>query len=193
VLSRVLQVKQWAALAMLAFGVGLVQISSSSGGGDDETPEDTDSPDLLDEESGGRQNPLLGLVMVLMACCTSGFAGVYFEKVLKGTSVSLWVRNMQLSGFGVLLGAGCVWVKDGDAVLENGFFYGYNYAVWMAVLLNSMGGLVVAMVVKYADNVIKGFATSVSIVLTAVVRYFSLCGCGATAATAVGDAAAAAA
>lgn len=45
----------------------------------------------------------------------------------------------------------------------------YNYAVWMAVLLNSMGGLVVAMVVKYADNVIKGFATSISVVVTAVV------------------------
>lgn len=45
----------------------------------------------------------------------------------------------------------------------------------MAVLLSSMGGLVVAMVVKYADNVVKGFATSVSIVLTALVsgfRYF---------------------
>lgn len=39
----------------------------------------------------------------------------------------------------------------------------------MAILLNSLGGLVVAMVVKYADNVIKGFATSVSIVLTALV------------------------
>ncbi|CAM9776003.1 unnamed protein product [Scytosiphon promiscuus] len=167
--SRVLQLKQWGALVLLAVGVGLVQISSSSGGDDDETAEDTDSPDLLDEESGDRQNPLLGLVMVLLACCTSGFAGVYFEKVLKGTSVSLWVRNMQLSGFGVLLGFLCVCVKDGDAVLENGFFYGYNYAVWMAVLLNSMGGLVVAMVVKYADNVIKGFATSISILLTAVI------------------------
>lgn len=40
----------------------------------------------------------------------------------------------------------------------------------MAVILNSLGGLVVAMVVKYADNVIKGFATSVSVVLTALVR-----------------------
>lgn len=39
-------------------------------------------------------------------------------------------------------------------------------------MLNSLGGLVVAMVVKYADNVIKGFATSVSIVLTALVSWF---------------------
>lgn len=70
---------------MLALGVGLVQISSSSSGSsssDSEVPEDADSAALLDEgDSGDRQNPLLGLVMVLMACCTSGFAGVYFEKV----------------------------------------------------------------------------------------------------------------
>lgn len=50
-----------------------------------------------------------------------------------------------------------------------GLVHRYNYAVWMAVMLNSLGGLVVAMAVKYADNVIKGFATSISIVLTALV------------------------
>lgn len=45
----------------------------------------------------------------------------------------------------------------------------YNFTVWMSVLLNSLGGLIVAMVVKYADNVIKGFATSTSVVLTSLV------------------------
>jgi UDP-sugar transporter A1/2/3 len=27
----------------------------------------------------------IGLIAVLSACCSSGFAGVYFEKILKGT------------------------------------------------------------------------------------------------------------
>ena len=45
----------------------------------------------------------------------------------------------------------------------------YDFAAWMSVALNSLGGLVVAMVVKYADNVVKGFATSLSILLTALV------------------------
>ena len=40
-----------------------------------------------------------GLVAVICACCTSGFSGVYFEKILKGTSVSLWLRNIQLGVF----------------------------------------------------------------------------------------------
>lgn len=71
---RVLRLKQWGALAMLALGVGLVQVSNSTSGKDDD--------DSGDEGDGGDgQDPLLGLVAVLMACCTSGFAGVYFEKV----------------------------------------------------------------------------------------------------------------
>lgn len=65
---RVLILKQWGALAMLALGVGLVQIASKTGGDDDESKKDG-------------QDPVLGLVAVLMSCCTSGFAGVYFEKV----------------------------------------------------------------------------------------------------------------
>ncbi|CAM9175000.1 unnamed protein product, partial [Hapterophycus canaliculatus] len=72
-LKRVLLARQWGALAMLALGVGLIQMSSISG-----TPEDH----AVDETEGSRrQNPLLGLAFVLLACCSSGFAGVYFEKV----------------------------------------------------------------------------------------------------------------
>ena len=38
----------------------------------------------------------VGLVAVLTACCSSGFSGVYFEKILKGTKPSIWIRNIQL-------------------------------------------------------------------------------------------------
>lgn len=38
----------------------------------------------------------VGLMAVLMACVSSGFAGVYFEKILKETRQSIWVRNIQL-------------------------------------------------------------------------------------------------
>lgn len=42
------------------------------------------------------RNMLLGLAAVLLACFSSGFAGVYFEKILKGTAPSVWMRNIQL-------------------------------------------------------------------------------------------------
>lgn len=39
---------------------------------------------------------VVGLLAVLCACFSSGFAGVYFEKVLKTSRISLWMRNVQL-------------------------------------------------------------------------------------------------
>ena len=43
------------------------------------------------------QNPLVGLGAVIVACLLSGFAGIYFEKILKGSDVTVWMRNIQLS------------------------------------------------------------------------------------------------
>lgn len=63
-------------------------------------------------------------------------------------------------------------VKDGHTVREQGFFYGYDWAVWSAVLLQSLGGLLVAVVVKYADNILKGFATSGAIVLSCIISMY---------------------
>ena len=39
---------------------------------------------------------LIGLGAVLLACISSGFTGVYIEKILKQTETSMWIRNIQL-------------------------------------------------------------------------------------------------
>ncbi len=48
-----------------------------------------------------KQNRLLGFAAVLSMCFSSGFAGVYFEKVLKGSSLSVWMQNVRLSLLGM--------------------------------------------------------------------------------------------
>ena len=59
-----------------------------------------------------------------------------------------------------------------DELMERGdFFSGYNKYVWGVITLQAAGGLIVAVVVKYADNVMKGFATSISIIISAVLSY----------------------
>ena len=123
---------------------------------------------------------------VLGACCTSGFAGVYFELVLKPrtdqtgseTEAStssprpppcVWAKNIQLSTFAFVIALTTAFLKDHKAILSEGFFQGYSPLVWLVITFEAGGGLVVAIVIKYADNILKSFATAVSIVSSTIV------------------------
>ncbi|KAF2137570.1 uncharacterized protein K452DRAFT_353417 [Aplosporella prunicola CBS 121167] len=114
-------------------------------------------------------NASLGLMAVVVACVLSGLAGVYFEKVLKEshTPASLWVRNVQLSFYSLFpaLFLGVVFL-DGEEIAKFGFFVGYSWVVWAAIGMQALGGVVVALVVSYADNIAKNFATSISIIIS---------------------------
>ncbi|KAA8590028.1 hypothetical protein FQN60_013393 [Etheostoma spectabile] len=116
----------------------------------------------------------VGVAAVLVACFSSGFAGVYFEKILKESKQSVWVRNIQLGMFGLVFGLFGMLSYDGERVRESGMFQGYNTVTWTVVALQALGGLVIAAVIKYADNILKGFATSLSIILSTLISYFWL-------------------
>ncbi|XP_064848337.1 UDP-N-acetylglucosamine transporter-like isoform X2 [Oncorhynchus masou masou] len=160
-LGKRLGLYQWLSLLILMTGIALVQWPSESLDGPSPTP-----------LSAGSQ--LVGVIAVLIACFSSGFAGVYFEKILKGTKQSVWVRNIQLGLFGLVFGLMGVFVYDGERVRESGVFQGYNPLTWTVVALQALGGLVIAAVIKYADNILKGFATSLSIILSTLISYFWL-------------------
>ena len=101
-------------------------------------------------------NYTVGLIAVTLACCSSGLAGVYFEKILKGSKLSVWERNLQLGVFSIIIGlVGLMVTADGAKVQANGFFYGYTPVTWCVIAIQALGGLVIAMVIKYADNIIK--------------------------------------
>ena len=151
---------QWIALIILFAGVSIVQLESTSGA------------DSKKSETKVEQNPIKGLIAVCISCVLSGFAGVYFEKILKGTSQSVWLRNVQLGAMGVVISVITMFVQNAETVKEKGFFTGFDYVVWIVVFLQSFGGLVVAVVVKYADNILKGFATSAAIILSCVASMY---------------------
>lgn len=118
------------------------------------------------------QNPLIGFSAALGACVLSGFAGIFFEKMLKGSDISVWMRNVQMSLLSIPLGFMTCMVSDFSDIRANGFFHGYDGYVAYIVLLQACGGLIVAMVVKYADNILKGFATSLSIIISSVASIY---------------------
>ena len=116
-----------------------------------------------------RMNTPLGFAAAITGCTVSALASVYFEKVLKDSSstVSLWVRNVQLAFYSLFpaLFIGVVFV-DGEEISKYGFFVGYNGVVWATIALQSLGGIVVALCLNYADNVTKSFAMSISILIS---------------------------
>ena len=59
-------------------------------------------------------------------------------------------------------------------ILTKGMFYGYTPVVGAIILLQSVGGLLVAATIKYADNILKGFATSISIIVSSLCSWFIL-------------------
>ena len=155
-LGKKLSGLQWSSLIILFVGVALVQLQSTSSS----------------SHSAQKQNHILGLAAVIVSCLSSGFAGVYFEKMLKGSSASVWLRNVQLGMFGSLTALIGMFLKDGAAINEKGLFFGYNALVVLVISQQAVGGLIVAVVVKYADNILKGFATSLSIILSCIASVF---------------------
>ncbi|KAM4605094.1 solute carrier family 35 member A3b isoform 2-T2 [Polymixia lowei] len=160
-LGKRLGLYQWLSLLILMAGVALVQWPTDSVSGTKQEP-----------LTAGSQ--LVGVMAVLTACLSSGFAGVYFEKILKQTKQSVWVRNIQLGVFGFAFGLMGMLVYDGQKVRELGMFQGYNGVTCTVVVLQALGGLVIAAVIKYADNILKGFATSLSIIMSTLISYFWL-------------------
>ena len=57
-------------------------------------------------------------------------------------------------------------VKEPQARSRDAFFHGYDSLVCTVVVVNALGGMIVAMVIKYADNILKGFATGISTLLS---------------------------
>ncbi|KAF8623538.1 hypothetical protein AX15_006314 [Amanita polypyramis BW_CC] len=167
-LRRKLSQNQWLALFFLAFGVGIVQLQASAS----KAISATGSPPLAEPFM---MNGLKGFAAVALACFTSGLAGVYFEMVLKNTQADLWVRNVQLSLFSVLPALAPILISHvrssslDPANAPNLFstlFHNFGSWAWATVAVQVLGGLLTAMVIKYSDNILKGFATSLSIVLS---------------------------
>ena len=175
-LQRRYSTKQWICLAVLGVGVAIVVLGAREGGGGDT------------EQKGGdnAQNLFAGLTAVTVACLCSAFAGVYFEKVLKRPTndggqarapVSMWMRNVQMAFFSICIALINMYRESGPEergltgpMIENGgdpmtkpFMHGFTGWTWVIVALQAGGGLLVAAVIKYADNVLKGMATGVSV------------------------------
>jgi len=152
-LKRRLSLQQWVSMLVLTAGVGAVQYSQMA------------------STAGIAAFNMVGIAAVLSACLTSGLAGAAMELLLKTANHSVWMRSFQFSVLG-LLTSSIASMKDASLIASSGFFAGFTPIVWVVVALQALGGLTVACVIKNADNLVKGFATSLAILISCGLSHF---------------------
>ena len=165
-LGTQLSLRKWRGLLLLVIGAILVQFPTASPA----------ASAAATNSNTGLRTSVTGLAAVLGMVCLSGIAGIWLEKYLKNKDAThsnlppptLWERNLQLSLYGMAFGLASVAVNDSAAVRAQGFFHSYSLWTLLVILIAAVGGLIVAVVVKYTSTIVKGFAASISIILTAV-------------------------
>ena len=150
-LQKQLSNTQWAALTLLALGCTVAQLSASS--------------------DAVLTTPAAGIAIAVAMAILSGFAGVYTELILKsgGAKRNVNAQNVYLYAFGVLFNIFAIFAYDYDAVARRGYFHGYTFLVAVMIANHAASGIAVSMVMKFANNIVKVYSTSVAMILTTLV------------------------
>jgi len=117
----------------------------------------------------------IGVLATLVIATLSGFAAVYTERVLKHAQLRahsvasqdiLPYMQIQMALASLLIIGVFAIVMDWRAILGHGLWSGFDHRAVIAVASSALGGLIVSAVLKYADSVLKGYATSASVICT---------------------------
>ncbi|MBW0506961.1 hypothetical protein O181_046676 [Austropuccinia psidii MF-1] len=173
-LKRALKITQWIALIFLTFGVAIVQLHT-------QTSSPINQASQTEQQShSNKMNQSLGLIAVLLACLSSGFASVYFERAIKSAkkpstihpstaptqlepSTTIWIRNIQLSIFGFLSSLLIVLFED--------YFSHKSHPSIYYHLNGFRGGLIATRSIAWFKDFFQGFST-----LTWLVIFFQVTG-----------------
>jgi len=158
ILGTRLGLVKWSSLLVLTLGVALIQLPRNQGS----------------SAAPAQGSALVGFVAVFGGCMTSGLGGVYLEKILKQSQLSIWMRNIQLALSGSVFALATVLMQDYEAVSMNGFHQGYDWFVWVVIFVHSIGGLIVALCMKYADNILKCFGNAIAIIVNCILSHILL-------------------
>ncbi|KAG9157637.1 hypothetical protein Leryth_014153 [Lithospermum erythrorhizon] len=106
-------------------------------------------------------SPIQGYTLGVLSACLSALAGVYTEFLMKKNNDSLYWQNVQLYTKGFETGP---WWQR--------LFNGYSITTWLVVLNLGSTGLLVSWLMKYADNIVKVYSTSMAMLLTMLLSVF---------------------
>eukprot|EP00966_Prymnesium_polylepis_P306408 7080365-Prymnesium_polylepis.1 len=146
---------QWCALLLLALGMAVTKLDVSRAVVSDAAA-DSAQQDL---------RVVRGIGWMLLNGCLSATSGVANEWLIKvqDPRAPLMLKNAQIYAFGVLVSAP-TWRPPAKGGLE-----GFSRLACFILLINAATGFSVSVVLKYTDNLVKGFSTSAAVLLATLV------------------------
>ncbi|ESL07409.1 CMP-sialic acid transporter [Trypanosoma rangeli SC58] len=169
-MKRTFLLRQWLAIVLLALGVTAAQLGSRVSAASKQSPVGTFKGECV-----------IGVAATVVSSTMSSAASVLMEAFFKSTSISMRsftsTKNVHLSFYSALYIAVLQLLSDGGRAFTElrrtgltdsvgAYFRGFDYLVWMLVLVQSVGGLLVAVVLRYSDNIMRTFASGVSLMLS---------------------------
>ena len=126
------------------------------------------------------------LAAVLIAAFSSSFASVFFERILKEAAprraprpeggdgliadkprrASLWERNVQLATWSLFIYVPMAYYAHPHDLLD-----GWSSLTFLVACLGALGGILIGLVLKYCDAIVKNLALSTAIITTAVLDW----------------------
>mmetsp|Transcript_15204 Transcript_15204/g.20110 ORF Transcript_15204/g.20110 Transcript_15204/m.20110 type:complete len:367 (+) Transcript_15204:101-1201(+) len=179
ILKRRLTPTKWRALVQLVLGCILVTVPQISH--KHTTSEEEEEEEEPNSEYTSSTQFLFGVLAVLLEVSMSGFASIYFEKVIKTADekLTVWDRNYQLALHSILLYSIYSFVERNYFTLDPPPYrplHDFSHVAWTLAFLGGGGGLLVAMTVKVADSIVKTLAVSIAIVTSTLASHFLLGG-----------------
>eukprot|EP00450_Noctiluca_scintillans_P023201 CAMPEP_0194530604 /NCGR_PEP_ID=MMETSP0253-20130528/67599_1 /TAXON_ID=2966 /ORGANISM="Noctiluca scintillans" /LENGTH=336 /DNA_ID=CAMNT_0039375857 /DNA_START=110 /DNA_END=1120 /DNA_ORIENTATION=- len=162
-LGRRLTRGQWGSLLLLTLGSATTQLRLCD-------TSDATVPQMtpLTIFSG---NPL-GYLSAAVCVCVSATLGVYTEMFMKGSAASIHWQNFQLYIFGVIAnGFVLVLRKEMGPGAATSLFHGFNLGAALSVAAAGGTGLAVSFLLRYADSIVKTYASVMCIPFTALVSF----------------------
>ncbi|KPI88926.1 putative CMP-sialic acid transporter [Leptomonas seymouri] len=174
VLDLQLSAIRWAALVALMVGIVLAQLAMQRKEKEGKTSKTHTSWSIE------------GTLAALAGAFLSSFSGVFTEYVYKkrGNLFTLSARSVHLALFSLVyfffvFARDAWWSAPGEVSKHSGmsaflstFFDGFTGLVWFLVVLQALGGILVGLVVRYCNNIVKSFSTAFAIVLSGTASVF---------------------
>jgi len=112
-----------------------------------------------------------GVIPIILASLLSGLAGAITQKSLQVGNRNTLFFTVELCAASIIILLGTFFTsEDGAQIRERGFFDEWDLSTLVPIMTNSIGGILVGSVIKYAGTVRKGFALIFGIFISGIVQ-----------------------